>query len=73
MLLVTTSTSHALPELETTPENIMLAALNLSARAYSDRHLDAQSVIDTVNVRVQNWAPLDGKHLGFLTVIGNSV
>ncbi|MCW5601672.1 lipase family protein [Nitrosomonas sp.] len=65
MLLVTTSTSHALPELETTPDNIMLAALNLSARAYSDRHLDAQSVIDTVNVRVQSWAPLAVTSLGF--------
>lgn len=57
--------ANSIPELKTTSDNIMLAALNLSARAYSDKHLDDQPVIDAVNTRIQGWTPLDATALGF--------
>ena len=43
-------------EIETTPDNLIVAALNLSARAYSDTHLKDQK--DEVNVATKNWSPL---------------
>lgn len=62
---MTEITSNTMPELKITLDNIMLAALNLSARAYSDNHLDDQPVIDAVNARIQNWIPLEATALGF--------
>ncbi|SDI07037.1 hypothetical protein [Nitrosomonas sp. Nm132] len=76
---MTVGTPHSIPELETTPDNIMLAALNLSARAYSDKHLDDQPVIDAVNARIQSWTPLEATTLGFagndpgFSIIGGSL
>lgn len=62
---MTTGTAHSNPELKTTPDNIMLAALNLAARAYSDNHLDDRPIIDEVNSRIQSWTPLEATTLGF--------
>ncbi len=76
---MTTGTAHSIPELKTTSDNIMLAALNLSARAYSDRHLDDRPVIDAVNARMQGWMPLEATALGFagnapgFSIIGGSL
>ncbi|SDY74326.1 hypothetical protein [Nitrosomonas sp. Nm33] len=64
-MAMTAGSASSIPELKTTSDNIMLAALNLSARAYSDNHLDDQSVIDTVNARIQSWVPLEATALGF--------
>lgn len=62
---IVTVTTDSIPEPGITPDNMMLAALNLSARAYSDKHLDDRPVIDAVNARVQNWVPLAVTSLGF--------
>ncbi|SFJ05583.1 hypothetical protein [Nitrosomonas sp. Nm34] len=64
-MAITSGSASSVPELKITSDNIMLAALNLSARAYSDNHLDDQPVIDAVNGRIQSWVPLDATALGF--------
>ncbi|SFL61340.1 lipase family protein [Nitrosomonas communis] len=64
-MAVTAGSASSIPELKTNFDNIMLAALNLSARAYSDNHLDDQPVINAVNGRIQSWVPLDATALGF--------
>lgn len=51
--------------LETTSDNILVAALNLSARAYSDAHHDDQSVSSAINEHIKNWKPLEATDLGF--------
>ena len=67
------------PELETTSDNIMVAALNLSARAYSDTHHGDQSVISAINDHIKNWTPLEATDLGFsvtdsrFSKVGNAV
>ncbi len=64
-MAMTAGSASSIPELKTTFDNIMLAALNLSARAYSNNHLDDQPVIDAVNGRIQSWTPLEATTLGF--------
>lgn len=64
-MATTTGSANSIPELKTTSDNMMLAALNLSARAYSDNHLDDQPVIDAVNGRIQGWTPLEATALSF--------
>ena len=51
--------------LETTKDNILVAALNLSARAYSDNHHNSQLVVDDINSKIQEWKPLEATDLGF--------
>ncbi|PXW86082.1 lipase (class 3) [Nitrosomonas sp. Nm84] len=53
---------------ETTSDNIMVAALNLSARAYSDAHYDDQSVSHAINEHIKNWKPLEATDLGFSAI-----
>ncbi len=53
------------PGLKTTPDNILVAAVNLSARAYSDTHYNDPLVISEINTRVESWTPLKAVDLGF--------
>lgn len=53
------------PGLETTSDNIVVAALNLSARAYSDTHHSDQQIINEINGQIKNWSPLEATDLGF--------
>ncbi|MER0204272.1 MAG: DUF4347 domain-containing protein [Nitrosomonas sp.] len=50
-------------ELKATLDNILVAALNLSARAYSDIHLNDQK--DEVNAATRNWVPLKEEDFAF--------
>jgi hypothetical protein len=58
-----------------TDDNIIVAALNLSARAYSDTHLkDDQLIIDKVNAEIKSWIPLEvdaSSFTGSFTLVGN--
>lgn len=51
--------------LEATSDNIMVAALNLSARAYSDVHHGDLLVSSAINEHIKNWKPLEATDLGF--------
>lgn len=51
--------------LAVTADNIMVAALNLSARAYSDAHHGDHSVSSAINEHIKNWSPLEATDLGF--------
>ena len=53
------------PGPDTTSDNILVAALNLSARAYSDAHHGDQSVSSVINEHIKNWTPLEATDLGF--------
>ena len=59
------SDSSAPIEFKTTTDNVIVAALNLSARAYSDGHYNEPSVISEINTRVESWTPLKTVDLGF--------
>jgi len=50
---------------ETTSDNIVVAALNLSARAYSDTHHGDQQITNEINGHIKNWKPLEATDLGF--------
>jgi hypothetical protein len=51
-------------EPKATPDNILVAALNLSARAYSDEHYGYnKEVINEVNERTKGWTPLTAEDL----------
>lgn len=51
--------------LETTTDDIIVAAAELSARAYSDTHHKDQMVIDDINAEIHGWEPLEPNDLGF--------
>ena len=51
--------------LETTTDNIIVEAGDLSARAYSDTHHKEQPVIDDINAQINGWEPLEASDLGF--------
>ncbi len=57
--------SSYIPEPAIPDDNILVTALNLSARAYSDAHHDDPSVINAVNKHIKNWKPLEATDLGF--------
>ncbi|MEQ1816430.1 MAG: VCBS repeat-containing protein, partial [Nitrosomonas sp.] len=61
----TASVGTHVPEPAIPDDNILVTALNLSARAYSDAHHDDQSVINAVNKHIKNWKPLEATDLGF--------
>lgn len=51
--------------LETTTDNIIVEAADLSARAYSDTHHKEQPVIADINAQINGWEPLEATDLGF--------
>ncbi|GJL73810.1 MAG: hypothetical protein NMNS01_30090 [Nitrosomonas sp.] len=56
-LPVTDDDNSSNPGQETTKDNIFVAAVNLSERAYSGN--------DDINARIQGWKPLEAADLGF--------
>ena len=50
---------------ETTTDDMIVEAADLSARAYSDAHHKEQPVINDINAQIDGWEPLEATDLGF--------
>ena len=62
---ITDDDDNTSQEIKTTTDNIIVAAANLSRRAYSDIHHKNQSDINEINTNIQSWTPLKSTDLGF--------
>ena len=71
--------THEIPELDfkITSDSLILAAVNLAARAYSDAHhnesSDYESRVNDVNDAVENWSPLPTELLFFTVPEGQEL